>query len=248
MGDDEVSEVRISVGAGGIVVRGPVPEDERPATLGRIVAALAAAGSSAVHAFNVLYPAGEGVAELLAPLEGTPEESVGWELLVTPGETGSASRRIPRLPDAITLGPGLDGIAPEALRSVHSWGSTELDHPWLDNEGSFVIRNAGEFLGWIPVRRLSPTNVGMRSVLLPGWLHHDEPTRRTVVRLGCFARAMQYHLDAGSSVVCWLPDDGDPVNDYKEQVGAATWYRHWLRRHIRIDTLTSYRDAQASAT
>jgi hypothetical protein len=104
--------------------------------------------------------------------------------------------------------------------------------PHIEPADSFVLHVDDQVLGCIPVIRLSPTTVTFRAVIHDKALHADDPRRRSFLRLAAWSTASDIHLGEGSTILSWIPDDGDPINEYKLQVGAPDWLTHWVTYRV----------------
>jgi hypothetical protein len=98
-----------------------------------------------------------------------------------------------------------------------------------------VIRMSDEIVGWVPIWRLTPTASVIRPVILNPMIHADEERRRTHLRLSVYSRAVESQCAQGRSVLSWLPDNGDPVNELKLSVGGAANLTHWMSITVKRD-------------
>lgn len=174
---------------------------------------------------------GGAVDSALATMVGAPSQGLGWEAALFPESAPSLnerSRAVRALPKGCSLIQGTSHASLDQLSDLHRLSAGELASPHLAHEDSFTLFVDGEVRGWIPVRRLSPTTVTFRAVLHDGQLYSDEPRRRSFLRLTAWSQAAQIHLVEGTTVITWMPDNGDPINDYKLKVASPDWLVHWV--------------------
>jgi hypothetical protein len=121
----------------------------------------------------------------------------------------------------------------------HGWGSVMLADPQLEPGSSYQLFYRGDLRGWIPVHRLNERTITITSVLHDSGLFTDEPHRKSLLRLAAWSHALRMNLSAGQTVISWVPDDGDPINQFKFEVGAPAWTTHWVTSGIRRDLTQS---------
>ncbi len=161
-------------------------------------------------------------------------QALGWEVLSTPASHANATLRPVRLPPGYRITPGVAEADDAQLVSIHEHSAWALEQDTLDRQGSCLVWLNDVTVGWVPVWRASPTLAVARWVLLRSDLFADSPTRRTHLRLTAFRVAGEWLTEQGISVVSWIPNDGDEVNEYKlaiTQPAAITeWSVFWLTR------------------
>jgi hypothetical protein len=228
----------------------------------RLTAGLSVARSSATH--YIVRPEGVRVADattarqgLLTALlaDGTAEEvvtvrfagdvgieavfgsasgeivSLGWEGLLVPY---SERRKVP-LPRGFDATPDATCVPVDTLLELQPNREWILRTPHLDLGESLLIHREGELIGWVPIWRVAPLVSVIRMVCIRPDVYSDEERRRTFLRLASFAHAVAIQCGQGRSVITWLPDDGDPVNELKLSVGGAATGTHWMQVAIRRD-------------
>ena len=195
-----------------------------------IVDALARYESAPTTIVDLWYPADPSLDALFFDHE---PQSLGWEGLILPGS--NSGRRGIRLPSGVSVTPGIRQTDPHRLQTVHPWARENYNDPSVDHDESMVIYRDDDFIGWIPVWRLSSHTSLVRHCLIEQHVYHDEIRRRTVLRLATYARAVDHQLAQNRSVISWLPDDGDEVNDFKLQIGAPALLTHWMFVRTRCD-------------
>lgn len=176
---------------------------------------------------ELLVHVAEGSApdQVLAQLTGTTGAAMGWEGTVFPTNTG---RRRIALPRGARLTRGLTEASRENLNSLDSRVLAAFQDSQIEPTDSFVLYIDDVVRGCIPTVRLNPTTVTFRAVIHDKALHADDPRRRSFLRLAAWSTASDIHLGEGSTVITWMPDDGDPINEYKLQVAAPDWLTHWV--------------------
>ena len=162
-------------------------------------------------------------------------KSLGWEGLLLPGK----ERRKVRVPAGFTLEPDVSMIDRADLLALHRNAETILDTPHLDMRESLLLRRDGEVVGWVPIWRPASLTSIIRVVSINTAIHQDEERRRTHLRLACYAQAVESQCSQGRSVLSWLPDTDDPVNELKISVGGAATLTHWMSIRVRRDLQTS---------
>jgi hypothetical protein len=115
-----------------------------------------------------------------------------------------------------------------------------LNNPQIDAADSFILHVDNQLRGCIPVLRLSPTTVSFRAVVHDKALHADDLRRRSLLRLAAWSTASDIHLGEGSTIITWMPDDGDPINKYKLEVAAPDWLTHWVTYRFLPHHLSAY--------
>lgn len=167
--------------------------------------------------------------QTLAQLTGTAGAALGWELTIFHTNT---RRRRPALPRGARLTRGLTEVSLEDLPDLDPRVLAAFQDPQIEPADSFVLQVDNQVRGCIPVIRLSPTTVTFRAVIHDKALHADDPRRRSFLRLAAWSTASDIHLGEGSTILSWIPDDGDPINEYKLQVGAPDWVTHWITHRV----------------
>lgn len=167
--------------------------------------------------------------QTLAQLTGTAGAALGWECIIFPTNT---QRRRLALPRAARLTRGLTETSVEDLPHLDPRVLTAFQDPQIESADSFVLHVDDQVRGCIPVIRLSPTTVTFRAVIHDNALHADDTRRRSFLRLAAWSTASDIHLGEGSTILSWIPDDGDPINEYKLQVGAPDWVNHWISYRV----------------
>ena len=184
--------------------------------------------------------AGSSLDATLSAMTGASGTGLGWEAALFP-ESNPSSHRAVRparaMPKGYSLMRGTSLVSPEHLSALHRRSATELASPHLVHADSFRLIVDGDVCGWIPVQRLSPTTVTFRAVLHDAQLYCDEPRRRSFLRLSAWSQAVSTHLGEGSTIITWMPDNGDPINEYKLKVAQPDWLVHWVRHVIELDAL-----------
>lgn len=167
--------------------------------------------------------------QTLAQLTGSTGEALGWECIIFP--TNTRRRRL-ALPRAARLTRGLTEASLEDLPELDPRVLAAFQDPQIEPADSFVLHVDDRVRGCIPVIRLSPTTVTFRAVIHDKALHADDSRRRSFLRLAAWSTASDIHLGEGSTILSWIPDDGDPINEYKLQVGAPDWVTHWVTYRV----------------
>ena len=165
----------------------------------------------------------------LAQLTGTTGSGMGWEGTVFPTNT---RRRHVSLPRSAQLTRGLREVPLEDLPELDPRVLAAFQDPQIEPADSFVLHVDDQVRGCIPVIRLSPTTVTFRAVIHDKELFADDLRRRSFLRLAAWSTASGIHLGEGSTIITWMPDDGDPINEYKLQVGAPDWLTHWVTYRV----------------
>ena len=167
--------------------------------------------------------------QTLAQLTGTTGAALGWEGTVFPTNT---RRRHIALPRGVRLTRGLAETNPKDLHDLDPRVIATIQDPKIQPEDSFLLHVDDRLRGCIPVVRLSPTTVTFHLVIHDKELHADDPRRRSFLRLAAWSSASDIHLGEGSTIITWMPDDGDPINEYKRQVAATDWLTHWVTYRV----------------
>jgi hypothetical protein len=107
-----------------------------------------------------------------------------------------------------------------------------VNDPLIAAADSFVLHVDNQVRGCIPALRLTATTVSFRAVVHDKALLADDLRRRSFLRLAAWSTACDIHLAEGSTVITWMPDDGDPINDFKIQVAAPDWLTHWVTYRV----------------
>jgi len=165
----------------------------------------------------------------LAQLTATTGSGLGWECIIFPTNT---KRRRLALPRAARLTRGLVEASLEDLRNLDLRVRSAFQDPQIEPADSFVLHVDDQVRGCIPVVRFSPTTVTFRAVIHDKALFSDDLRRRSLLRLAAWSTASDIHLGEGSTILSWIPDDGDPINEYKLQVGAPDWVTHWVTYRV----------------
>jgi len=158
-------------------------------------------------------------------------KSLGWEGLIVPNEN---ARKL-RIPSGYTVTPDVSHVSRSVLVGIHHFSEGVLDSPNIDLRESMVIHKSDDIVGWVPIWRLTHTTSVIRPVILDPTIHADEERRRTHLRLSAYALAVESQCSQGRSVLSWLPDNGDPVNELKLSVGGAANLTHWMSITVRRD-------------
>lgn len=167
--------------------------------------------------------------QMLAHLTGTVGESLGWELTIF--ATNTRRRRL-NLPRGVSLVRDLTHIRARELPDLDSRVWKSIHDPRIDPADSFALYVEDELRGCIPVRRIHPTIVTFPAVAIDEMMLADDPRRRSFFRLAAWSTVCDIHLKEASTVKAWIPDDGDPITDYKRQVAAADWTTHWVTYRV----------------
>lgn len=165
----------------------------------------------------------------LAQLTGTIGSGLGWEGKVFPTNT---RRRHVSLPRGARLTRGLAGASRADLQNLDLRVLSAFQHPQIEPADSFVLHVDDQVRGCIPVVRFSPTTVTFRAVIHDKALFADDLRRRSFLRLAAWSTASDIHLAEGSTIITWMPDDGDPINEYKLEVAAPDWLTHWVTYRV----------------
>jgi len=171
-----------------------------------------------------------GLDELFV-VSGAEIVSLGWEGLLVPY---SERRKVP-LPRGCTVTADASRASREELIALHRNSAWILDSTHMDLSESMLLHRDGELIGWVPVWRFAPSVSVIRQVCISSAVHADEERRRTFLRLALYAQALKHQGDQGRTVLTWLPDDGDPVNELKISVTGALASTHWMRIQVRRD-------------
>jgi hypothetical protein len=165
----------------------------------------------------------------LAQLTGTTGTPLAWEGTIFPTNT---KRRHIALPRGVRLTRGLAEKSPKDLHDLDPRVIETIQDPKIRPEDSFLLHVDDRLRGCIPVVRLNPSTVTFQVVIHDKALHADDPRRRSFIRLAAWSTASDIHLGEGSTIITWMPDDGDPINIYKRQVAAADWITHWVTYRV----------------
>jgi hypothetical protein len=165
----------------------------------------------------------------LAQLTGTTGAPLAWEGTIFPTNT---QRRQIALPRGVRLTRGLAETNPKDLHDLDPRVIATFKDPQIEPADSFVLHVDDRVRGCIPVVRLSPTTVTFQVVVHDKALLADDPRRRSFLRLAAWSTASDIHLGEGSTIITWMPDDGDPINIYKRQIAAADWVTHWVTYRV----------------
>jgi hypothetical protein len=167
--------------------------------------------------------------QTLRQLTGTTGASLGWEFAIFP--TNTRRRRI-ALPRGARLTRGLAETNPKDLHDLDPRVIATIQDPNIRPEDSFLLHVDEQVRGCIPVVRLGPTTVTFRAVVHDKALHADDPRRRSFLRLAAWSTVCDIHLGEGSTILSSMPDNGDPINEYKLQVAAPDWGTHWVTYRV----------------
>ena len=165
----------------------------------------------------------------LAQLTGTTGAPLGWEGTTFPTNTW---RRHIALPRGARLIRGLAEVQPKVLRDLEPQVIATIQDPKIRPEDSFLLYVDDRLRGCLPVVRLNPTTVTFQVVIHDKALLADDERRRSFLRLAAWSTASDIHLEEGSTIITWMPDDGDPINEYKRQVAAPDWITHWVTYRV----------------
>ncbi len=165
----------------------------------------------------------------LAQLTGTTGSGLGWEGTIFPTNT---RRRHVALPRSARLTRGLAEVSLEDLPDLDPRVLAAFQDPQIEPADSFVLYVDDQVRGCIPVVRFSPTTVTFRAVTHDKALFADDLRRRSFLRLAAWSTASDIHLGEGSTIITWMPDDGDPINEYKLNVAAPDWLTHWVTYRV----------------
>lgn len=167
--------------------------------------------------------------QILAQLTGTTGAAMGWEAMVFPTNT---RRRHIALPRGVLLTRGLTEIPPVDVPDLDPRVLAALNDPQINAADSFMLHIENRVRGCIPVVRLNPNTVSFRAVIHNKAVLADDLRRRSFLRLAAWSTACDIHLDEGSTIIAWMPDDGDPINKYKLQIAAPDWMTHWVTYRV----------------
>ncbi|MGB4689505.1 MAG: hypothetical protein WBH16_04785 [Candidatus Nanopelagicales bacterium] len=224
--------IRPVAGGKALTVRCQQVNPDRELARAELIEALAGTTAGSHDLVSVHHVATQSFTSLLREWTQTPFTSQGWECVLVPGPS---QRREIRIPSGVELKLGLEHRSRVALRALHRSSPIALADPRLEPRSCYEIFVHGEMRGWIPVHRVNYNSVIINSVLHDPELFSDEPRRRSLMRLAAWSQAVNENLDAGHSVISWLPDDGDPINKFKFEVGAPAWTTHWVTTQVRRD-------------
>jgi len=85
------------------------------------------------------------------------------------------------------------------------------------------------------VHRLNEQTIALKSILRDNELFSDEPRGKSLMRLTAWSLVLRENLESNQTVISWVPDDGDPINQFKFEVGAPAWTTHWVTCRVRRD-------------
>jgi hypothetical protein len=174
--------------------------------------------------------------QILAQLTGTTGTALGWEGTVFPTNT---RRRHVALPRGVRLTRGLTEIPPVDVSDLDPRVLAALNDPQISAADSFMLHIENRVQGCIPVVRLNSNTVSFRAVIHNKALLTEDLRRRSFLRLAAWSTACDIHLDEGSTIITWMPDDGDPINEYKLQIAAPDWLNHWVTYRVLPDHLSA---------
>jgi hypothetical protein len=172
---------------------------------------------------------GSAPEQILAELTGTAGTARGWEGTVFP--TNTRRRRL-TLPPGVRVTRGLAEILLVDEHDLDPRVLATVNDPLIAAADSFVLHVDNQVRGCIPALRLTATTVSFRAVVHDKALLADDLRRRSFLRLAAWSTACDIHLAEGSTVITWMPDDGDPINDFKIQVAAPDWLTHWVTYRV----------------
>jgi len=172
---------------------------------------------------------GSAPEQILAELTGTISAAMGWEGTVFP--TNTRRRRL-TLPAGVRVTRGLGEILPVDSHDLDPRVLATVHDPQIAAADSFVLHVDDRVRGCIPALRLNPTTVSFRAVIHDKALLADDLRRRSFLRLAAWSTACDIHLAEGATIITWMPDDGDPINDFKLQVAAPDWLVHWVTYRV----------------
>jgi hypothetical protein len=190
-------------------------------------------------ALNVVESGAIDVA--LTAMTGKAGKGLGWEATLFPeSDPGphQRSRATRALPKGCSLVRGTSRASLDHLQALHRLSADYLSRVHLNHDDSFLLLVEGDVRGWIPVERFNATTVTFRAVLHDAELFSDEPRRRSFLRLTAWSQAASTHASEGSTIITWMPDDGDPINEYKLKVARPDWLVHWVTHIIEPAALT----------
>ncbi len=202
---------------------------DRDSVIAKLTARMQLMGNLTSPELFVHVAEGSAPEQILAQLTGTTGAPLGWEGTVFP--TNTRRRRI-ALPRGVRLTRGLAGTNPKDLHDLDPRVIATIQDPKIRPEDSFLLHVDGRLRGCIPVVRLNPSTVTFQVVIHDKALHADDSRRRSFLRLAAWSTASDIHLGEGSTILSWIPDDGDPINEYKLQVGAPDWVTHWVTYRV----------------
>ena len=224
--------IKLVEGGKALTVRCQQVNPDRELARDELIEALAGTTAGSQDLVPIHHVATQSFTTLLKEWTQTPFMSQGWECVLVPGPS---QRRKIRIPSGVELKLGLDQKSRVALRTLHRSSPIALADPRLEPRSCYEIFVHGEMRGWIPVHRVNYNSVIIKGVLHGAELFSDEPRRRSLMRLAAWSQAVNENLDAGHSVISWLPDDGDSINKFKWEVGAPAWTTHWVTTQVRRD-------------
>lgn len=179
---------------------------------------------------NVLFVGDVGLEALFAD-QPAGVRSLGWEGLLLPNE----KRRKVRLPEGITVTPGISHLDRDVFVRIHQRAVNLLDTPYLDRKESMLILRNDEIVGWVPIWRVTDSTSVIRLIAMHPSVHADEERRRTHLRLAVYLQAVESQCAQGRSVLSWMPDNNDPVNELKISVSGHAQSTHWMAITVRRD-------------
>jgi len=179
---------------------------------------------------NMLFVGEIGLEALFAD-QSAKIRSLGWEALLLPNE----KRRKVHLPAGVTVTPDISHLDRESLVGIHHRAAHLLDTPYLDLKECMLIRRDGEIVGWVPIWRVTASTSVIRVIALHPSIHADEERRRTHLRLAVYLQAVESQCAQWRSVLSWMPDDDDPVNELKISVSGHAQSTHWMAITVRRD-------------
>lgn len=188
------------------------------------------ADGPAEESVSLLIEGGRGIETILAD-QGFAPTSVGWEGLLV----ASPNRRQVHLPAGFTATTDAPRVGWDRLIELRPNVAWVHDSPSFSLEDTVVLYRDGEIVGWVPVWRVSTGTSVVRFVVIQQGIYADQERRLTHLRLATYAHALESEFSKGRTVLSWMPDDGDPVNDLKVSLGAPLKVTHWFATQVRRD-------------
>lgn len=179
---------------------------------------------------SLLIEGGRGIETVLAD-RGYALTSIGWEGLLV----ASPNRRRVNLPAGFTATTDAPRVGWDRLIALRPNAAWVHDSPSFSLEDTVVLYRDGEVVGWVPVWRVSTGTSVVRFVVIQQGIYADQERRLTHLRLATYAHTLESEFSKGRTVLSWMPDDGDPVNDLKVSLGAPLKVTHWFATQVRRD-------------
>jgi hypothetical protein len=179
---------------------------------------------------SVLIEGERGIETIFAN-QGYEPVSVGWEGIVV----ANPNRRQVHLPAGFSVATDAPRVGWDRLIELRPTVAWVRDSPSFSLEDTVVLYRDGEVVGWVPVWRVSSGTSVVRFVVIQQGIYADQERRLTHLRLATYAHALESEFSQGRSVLSWMPDDGDPVNNLKLSLGAPLKLTHWFATQVRRD-------------